>query len=484
MIYPGFIGSSYKAHSPTYASARLVNGYLEPAEKMGPKSEAILYGTPGTKPFLTLPTSPVRALWQQNGRAFAVAGSRLYELTAGGGYTDLGAIANPGGNATARIMGNGYQLLISSGTSGYIFNTNTNTLSLIPGWLTGAGTTGTAMVDLYFLAAIPGSRNFQYSALNDGLTWDPLNFSVKEGWGDNLVTLYADHREVWLFGSQTGEVWWNTGQRDAPFERIQGAFLEQGCGAALSVLKLDNSIMWLSADQRGSRMFWRANGYQPQRISTFPVESAIGAYSRVDDCVGYSYVDRGHTFAVWTFPSANATWAYDAATGEWSEREWWDYSHGTSNAVRGRTYCHAFGKHLVGDYAAGVICELDAGTFTDYSPLSDTGVQRFIREGPSLYKENKRITVSRFEVGMQTGLDVPTSGQGSTPLGVLQVSKDGGFTWSPEIQMNVGEIGRFDKRVSATRLGQARRWTPRFIVTDPIPRAVFEATCEMQMGLN
>jgi hypothetical protein len=53
----------------------------------------------------------------------------------------------------------------------------------------------------------------------------------------------VDHREIWLFGNNTTEIWINIGDPDFPFQRIQGAFLEIGCAAPYSVAKADNSLI-------------------------------------------------------------------------------------------------------------------------------------------------------------------------------------------------------------------------------------------------
>ena len=65
-----------------------------------------------------------------------------------------------------------------------------------------------------------------------------------------------------------------------------------------------------------------AKGYTPQRISTGAIEKAWGAYATVADAVSYSVIMDGHEFWVINFPTANATWVYDATLGEWHQRGW------------------------------------------------------------------------------------------------------------------------------------------------------------------
>jgi hypothetical protein len=67
-----------------------------------------------------------------------------------------------------------------------------------------------------------------------------------------------------------------------------------------------------------------------------------------------------------------------------------------------------------------------------------------------------------------------TTGQGSDPIIMLQVSKDGGHTWGNEIWVPFGKIGEYRRRAVWRRLGRSRDWVFKFRVTDPV-KTVFVA---------
>ena len=100
-----------------------------------------------------------------------------------------------------------------------------------------------------------------------------------EGAPDQLISVNVDHREAWLFGTGTTEVWYNAGTADFPLQRIQGAFNELGCAAVYSVAKLDNTLFWLGADARGRGIVYQATGYRGERISTHAVVCAPASVS-------------------------------------------------------------------------------------------------------------------------------------------------------------------------------------------------------------
>jgi hypothetical protein len=97
-----------------------------------------------------------------------------------------------------------------------------------------------------------------------GASIDPLDFASAEASPDRAVALLVDHKEVWIFGDNSVEVWYNSGAADYPLTPIQGAFNELGCVAPYSVAKLDNGIFWLGADARGQGMV-----YEPLVIRPF-----------------------------------------------------------------------------------------------------------------------------------------------------------------------------------------------------------------------
>ena len=78
------------------------------------------------------------------------------------------------------------------------------------------------------------SRTFAFSDLEDGTVWAALDVNERSEASDNIVAMVRSHREIWLLGSQTSEVWFDQGDPLNPFAPIQGVFVEQGCAAPYS----------------------------------------------------------------------------------------------------------------------------------------------------------------------------------------------------------------------------------------------------------
>jgi hypothetical protein len=226
----------------------------------GGKEPAFLNRAPALKFLASVGTGPVRGLWVLKAdptRAFVVSGNEFYEIDTNYTATLRGTVSGLG---TVSMADNGNQIFIAANPKGYIFNTSTNVFAEItdPDF-PGAVTVG--YLNSYFVFNPPNSQKFYITQLLDGTQIDPLDFASAEGSSDGLVSLIVDHRELWLFGTDSVEVWYDAGTADFPLVRIQGAFNELGCAAAYSVAKLDNGLFWLGSDARGQGIVYRANGY-------------------------------------------------------------------------------------------------------------------------------------------------------------------------------------------------------------------------------
>lgn len=362
--YPGFVDPSNTLRSRNVNAERTINFYLESAAPGTPKVSAWLVPTPGVQPFAVCDNGPIRALFAQDGRCWAVGGSTMYEVFASGNVTNRGTATADGRPATISSNGpNGGQLFVTSGGLGYVYNLTTNVIA--PVTTNAEPVQMGAFSDGYFFALKANSNQFNISALNDGLTWDPLDVYQVSTVSDQIVTLVESHRDIWLLGSQTSSVWNNTGDADNPYQPIPGVKIANGSAAAFSAAVLDNTIFWLGGNELGNRVVYRANGYTPQRISDHGVEYALNQIPRVSDAIGWAYQDEGHAFYCLYIPLAETTWVYDVSTSVWHERAIWDSVDEVWRPDLGRCHCYAFGRHLIGDRNSGTIFELSLD-FGDY----------------------------------------------------------------------------------------------------------------------
>jgi hypothetical protein len=470
-----FVGGSYTARSKNFDAQRCLNLYPVISESGTSKSVAALYGTPGLRLWMALAGGNIRGCLRFNAiNAVVVCGANVYRVTSTGLSTLLGTI--DAGTTPVSMASNGTVIMLVTGPTGYVVNPITGTVTQI----TDSDFTGADRVDFldgYFVFNKRNTGQFQITS-NYGTDINGLDFATAEGAPDLLVSLIVDHRELWLFGETSTEVFFNSGNPDFPLERIQGAFIEHGCAAPFSVAKLDNTVFWLTYDERGKGMVQRAAGYQPQRASTEAVEYAISQMSRIDDAVAYAYQQEGHSFYVLTFPTAQQTWVFDTNTGLWHERGWLDPADGKVKRHRSNCQMEFAGYTIVGDYANGNLYVLDMDAFSDNGDV----IPR-VRSCPHISSDYKWQFFSSLQIDMQTGVGL-ASGQGSDPKAMLQWSDDGGHTWSNEQWASIGKIGERLARVRWRRLGRSRDRVFKVTITDPVRVVILGASTEFTVGVS
>jgi len=452
------LGGAYEGRSSNVSPQTCINLFYEKA-----KDGECLVGTPGATLFSNIGGGEVRGGIEYNGRAFFVVGDTLYEVNDAGTATSRGTLLTTKGRVS--IAHNGYrpganqQIMIVDGKYGYIYDFPNATLTQITD-TDFKEPSSVVFIDGYFIYSETDTDRFYLSSSYDGTAYDAADLYTAEGWPDRIKTLIADRRELFVFGEETLEVWYNSGDVDNTFQRFQGGFVQTGCAAAFSPAKIDNNIYWLTQNDRGNALVaMMGNGYQPQIVSTPEVAYQMSTYSRVDDAFSYVYQDEGHEFYVLTFPTAKATWVFDSATKEWHQR-----AHVINSEFpnRERYNCHVFcfGKHLVGDFEDGKIYALD----TSVGTLNGTRIPRE-RKTANITSEERRIRIAEVQLDMEEGTGSSNTSNDADVW--VSYSKDGGHTYSDEIAGSWGDEGEYSTRVIWRRLGLGRNWIFRFRTWSP-----------------
>ena len=451
--YPSFIGGSYTAQSPIADQERTINWYVESSQVPGASEKFVLYPTPGASELDDAGTGTLgRGHIAIGGREFCVIGTKLYEVDSSGGLTDRsGAVTLANDQYPATISSNGDgggQLFITSGTNGYIYDLDLDTLGASIANIAGKASMG-ASIDGYFLALDSATSTLWISDLLDGTTWDPTQFIQRSIQPDPWVAVNVANRLIYLLGDQTSEIWYNAGTSPIPFVPHPSGLIEYGCAAPFSAEVVGSSLCWLSQTQNGSGSIVRADSFSVTTISTYAMQVAINGFVAIADAIGDSYEDLGHTFYNLTFPAAAATLSWDAETGIWHERGTWDATSATYDCWRLVHHAYSFGEHRALDLRGDSIYRMSSDVFTDVGG----GIIRRLRRAPAMVHENKRLFYSSFELNVETGL----AASGIDAQVMMRQSNDGGKTWGNERLRTAGELGQYSTRVKWNRCGSGRK---------------------------
>lgn len=399
---------------------RLINLYAELAPKSG-RGNVVLKSWPGMVSVGSL--GPVYGLANHRGTLYAATASGLFSVSSGGALTAQTHSGSISADGTV-ILYNGIDFYCSAiGQAAYI--------------------------DGYFLRTEPAyAGRFAWTSPYTA-TWAPLDFATAEGSPDALVGIAVAHREIWLFGERSTEIWYNAGDLDRTFQRITGAFIERGARGGIAVV--GPTPYWVGDDG----IVYRAAGYVPERVSTSAVEAIVAA--QTDSPVGFGLTWDGHELYVLRYH--DACLVYDTGSGLWHERQSWQ-----SDTWAATCSAEVDGTVYVG--GAGGLYRLDGETYTD----AGTNLRRqFVT--PPIFSADAYQRMSYVEILADMGRGL-SSGQGSDPQASLRWSDDGGRTWSNEHWQSLGAIGEYSKRARWWRLGRYRERCFEVTITDPVPYQV------------
>jgi len=480
-----FLGGSYQEKSRPFDYQRTVNLYPVIDETKLGKEVGALYGTPGISPTVhnvvgTFSGHIIALYTSANGRSFALqsnylSNDHLFELSAtvGATATDRGAVV--GTNTKYTFAENRTQLAICNGTDLYIFTYATNALVQVTD-IDFPGAATVTQQDGYFIINKPDSDQFYISALANGLSWAALDFATAEYSPDGLTRVYSAFGQLWLFGSQTTEVWYNNGSPTFPFARVEGAKMQTGCAAPRTVVENDNSIFWLGQDAYGKGIVYKAQGYSALRISNHWVELKLAALDSLQGLKAYSYQQEGHLFYVLTGGELETALVFDSATRIWCERG--DYVDGKWTGINATSCTYAFGKHIVnGEFN---VFEMSPDIYTSISyndfVLEAIGLRRE-RIFSHIHDEADRVRYNKLQIDFEYGVG-RTSGQGENPLAMLRMSDDGGQTWSNEYLTSIGRIGQYKANAVWRRLGINEIMTFWVAISEPVKVSICGAYLE------
>ena len=423
---------------PGYSGERLKNLFIRQSDGF---VGGVLIGRSGLKTHVDL-GGPVRAIADDNGTMFAVANGAVFSIS-DGVATNVGAVAD---DVNTQIAIGTNEVAITAGGTYYVCDGTTTTA-----YATGAVTdpVGVAFMDGYFVVAgTSGGRSdaITVSDLDDGTTFDALDFAFAEGSSDEIVGIIRDHNEIWLFGGKTVEVWYNSGASGFPFERNAGAMLERGCTTG-TMAKEDNSTFWVGEDRR----VYRSGGTSPQVISTREVENVLAEVGIVR---GFTVDDKGHKFYVIKLAGRPA-YAYDMTTGMWCE-----FSTGLGESEWSGACSARSGSAFYVGTDTGQVATLDAETYQDIGDY----IEALAVSVPIVRADY--FTINRVHLNVKSGRGDPAGNI------MLQASKNG-QSWGLEKWRLMGSLGEFFRRVVWHGFGASRRWQFRVRITDAVQRDIY-----------
>ena len=408
-----------------------------------------LLGTPGITQDATsgVLNQINRGAWTFQDKAYFVNGTGLYRLESD--LTTLTSLGTISGTSRVSIADNGTQMLILvPGSTGYIFTTGPDALTTITDvdFTANGNPQSVVFMDGYFVLSTD-TKKFITSALNNGLSYIATDVGSAESNPDAIVAVFRQKSSLFVFGTETCEVFSNIGGTAFPFQRQQGFILSKGLLAANSISVAEDSFMFIGNGKGEGPAIWALAGNTTLKISTQAIDELLEtelANGLLSTVFSYAYAHDGSYFVAWTL--SDTTIVYEQQSKRWHERK--SEISGSVTAWRPNSLILAYGKLLVGDSIDGRIGECDLDILTEYGEI----VERTI-SGRPFQNQGMPFTVPFIEITMESGV----GNVNSVDPQIRMDRSTNGKTFTDERPRSVGKVGEYNRRIAWRQNGRASR---------------------------
>jgi len=457
------LSGAYQSEAIIAAAQRCVNLYPEPLPQDTQEAQRVThFPTPGLQRLVRFQEpGQVRATYTAStGALFVVCLDVVYFVSSTWVATFLGRVTTL--NGPVRMADNGRTLLLVDGSQfGWTIDLTTHVLTRITS-ATNSSSLGflfqgahyADFLDTFLICDMLGTSQFQ-STLSNTVQFDPTYYAGKSGSPDPLGGLFVLKRFIWLVGTLSTEIWYNSGGANFPFSLMTGPYIEYGTIAPFSIAKVGEAALWLGQNRVGEAVVLMTNNFTVVPVSTFAITQEFQTYSNLRDAVAWSYQIGGHAFYVLTFPTANKTWVFDLST-----RQWHEWVSLTKDGLEGRHRCvcgtMAYGVAVAGDLENGWLYELT----TSQSTENGLPIKR-LRSWPHTIQNMNRLHYQTFvaDIGVG-GVDAPGPLE---PAAVptkrqawLKASRTRGLSWESARVQDLGSAGQFLTTPQWRRFGISR----------------------------
>ena len=444
----------YESATLPLAAQSCINLYPKHPETKDASSKGALYRTPGI-----VQTDVVDGLGRgmfkdaKNDRVFVVAGNRFYIKNSLNDLTFVGGVVS--GDGRVSMAWNGTTLcIIIPGLTGY-FYTDAQGLQVMtdpifldfadnPGGVTSVCTKDSRFIyttDTEFFIGSPASVNY-------GRNFDALDYEDADHNTDPIVRDMTVQNELYIFGTESIEIYQAVPGASFPYSRIPGATMEKGLVSRFGIVQFDNSFMFLGSTNTEQPAIWRAASNGATKLSTAAIDNAIQSYTveELEAVSAWTYSEGGSFFAGFNFP--DRAFVYDATASAIQGRPVWHERNSAGGAYRVEQVINAFGKNIIIDNQSYILGTMNRNILDEYG---NNMTRTF--SGAFLLDQGDSFRVSEVELKVTAGIGIPDT-VNARPSVQMSLSKDGANTYKASATKYMGAAGEWLKRTIWRRLGR------------------------------
>jgi hypothetical protein len=500
------VGPSYESSLVKLSSQRLINWQLRTAEEgSGAKALVVAECTPGATAQLTVTANgPCRGTFlaasgpapEKSPRLYGVWGSKVVRFNLDmTGYDFIGEVT---GTNPVSMTANAFNFVLCDGLGVYtrLLDEPDGSATQIkpvalppkPGITPEVPITPThvgCLAQRVIVNSGLGGATWFFSEFPDAadpstIVFPASNVYTAESSTDVIQALTVVKGSLLVLGTRSFEVWGTNNNKFDPYSTTGGSAAAIGTEAPYSLAVTGDQAFFLGSSDTGSAGVYSLVGTEAVRISDQALEDQIMelGFSAQRGAIGWAYSWKGQTFYVLDFPVANRTWVWGSSTKAWAERlkrsiasgDWLSYSY--------RYGQYHLGRIWVGTNSDGALCYLDDQKFTEHD---GTAIVRQ-RISPVIWDELNYIQARELTVDCEVGTTPYLSGIYAEPVMVLEISKDGGYSYGNFKRKSLGKQGQYRKVVRWNSMGYQKSWTFRLTYSAPASCTLLLARFDYSLG--
>lgn len=249
---------------------------------------------------------------------------------------------------------------------------------------------------------------------------------------------------------------------------------EQGLEAPYSLATVNHTQFCIGTGKANAKCVLMINDTNVQKISPLWLDRILSD-NDVKSVKGWSYSKNNHSF--YLFSIKNECYVYDVTTGQWHIRSSRNFFTGKIKNYMPLYAVWWNNKIITGSSESGHLYELDEKYYyEDFDNTNRLPLLR-MRQTPVVTADYKPFILQELTAECNTGAK---EDYGTSAKALLQISRDGGYTYGNVIEGNCGRRGQYFVRLRWLNLGMNRQAVIRISYSEPTDFVISDSSIRIQ----
>ena len=297
-----------------------------------------------------------------------------------------------------------------------------------------------------------------------------------ESSSDKTIAVTSVGALLTLFGPSSIE-FWQRGDSESyqTWQRTSYTInKEQGLEAPYSVASINHTQLCIGTGKSNAKCILRIDDTQVQKISPLWLDKILNE-NDVTSVRAWTYSKNNHSFYIFTIK--NETYCFDISTGEWHIRSSRNFYTGANKPYMPQFAVWFNNKIITGSCENGNLYELaDDYFYEDFDSEHRLPLLR-VRQTPVITSNYKPFVIYELSLECNTGSMNEYNKEGKA---LLEMSNDGGYTYSNVIEASVGLRGQYSVRLKWLNLGMTRQCVLRVSFSEPCNWVISDSNIRFQ----